>query len=85
MLNKETSSLKLLPCGAFKSKIFQMWPREPEKYMKRLIHSIQIETNPHLSEKEAVHRKRLSRREIEKLVEVLGAPKGYHKNQFSEV
>ena len=81
--NEKPSTLKLLPCGARKSTIVEMYPREPESYLRKLMHSIQIETNPHLSEKAARNRKRLSRREMEKLVEVLGEPRGY-QNKFIE-
>lgn len=84
MFNKEKSTLKLLPCGTRKSKISEMYPREPENYMRKLIHSIQVETNPHLSEEAAKNRKRITRREMEKLVDVLGTPKGY-QNKFIEV
>lgn len=77
MVNHENSSLKLLPCGTTKQKIVELYPREPEGYLRKLIQSIQIETNPHLSEAAARNRKRLSRRELEKLIDVLGTPKGY--------
>lgn len=81
MINHEKSSLKLLPCGTKKSKILEMWPLEPDNYLRKLIHSIQIETNPHLTELAAKSRKRLTRREMEKLIDVLGTPKGY-QNRF---
>lgn len=84
MINREKNpTQKLLPCGARKSQIVQMYPREPEGYLRKLIHSIQIETNPHLSVEAAKNRKRLSRRELEKLVDVLGVPKGY-QNKFMD-
>lgn len=77
MINREKNpTQKLLPCGARKSQIVQMYPREPEGYLRKLIHSIQVETNPHLSIEAAKNRKRLSRREIEKLIDVVGLPKG---------
>ena len=82
--NEKSSNLKLLPCGASKQKIAEMYPREPDAYLRKLIHSIQIETNPHLSEEAARNRKRLSRRELEKLIDVLGLPKGYSGN-FIEI
>ncbi len=84
MINREKNpTLKLLPCGARKSQIVQMYPREPEGYLRKLIHSIQVETNPHLSVEAAKNRKRLSRRELEKLVDVLGVPRGY-QNKFMD-
>ncbi|QED37996.1 hypothetical protein FK178_09770 [Antarcticibacterium arcticum] len=78
--NEKSPTLKLLPCGARKSTIVEMYPREPEAYLRKLIHSIQIETNQHLSPLAAKNRKRLSRRELEKLIEVVGLPKGYCNN-----
>ncbi len=82
--NEKSSDLKLLPCGTRKSTIVEMYPREPEGYLRKLIHSIQIETNPHLTEIAAKSRKRLTRREMEKLIDVLGTPKGY-ENRFMEI
>lgn len=79
--NEKSSNLKFLPCGTRKSTIVEMYPREPEGYLRKLIHSIQVETNPHLSEKAAKNRKRVSRREMEKLIDVVGVPKGY-QNKF---
>ena len=84
MLNKETSSLKLLPCGATKQRIAELYPREPESYLRKLMQSIQVDTNPHLSKEAAKNRKRLTRRELEKLIHVLGLPKGY-SNQYRDV
>lgn len=83
MLSKEKSPLKLLPCGATKQRIAEMYPREPETYLRKLMQSIQIETNPHLNEADARNRKRLTRRELEKLIDVLGTPKGY-SGEFME-
>ena len=82
--NEKFSTLKLLPCGARKSQIVQMYPREPEGYLRKLIHSIQVETNPHLSVNAAKNRKRISRRELEKLIDVLGLPKGYSSKYAEE-
>ncbi len=78
MFEKET--LKLLPCGARKKKIFKWYPMEPEKNFRILIHAIQIESNPHLSAKGAKNRKHLSRKELKKIVDIIGPPEGYSEN-----
>lgn len=83
MFNSEHKELKKLPCGATKSQILQMYPRESDTYMRKLMQSIQIENNPQLPEKMIKNRKRLNRKEVKILIEVLGTPKGY-QNTFIE-
>ena len=79
----EKKTKKLLPCGSTKAKIFQMYPSESDKYLRNLIHSIQVENNPHLPEAKVKNRQRLSRKEVEQIVDVMGAPKGY-ENRFDD-
>ncbi len=78
MFEKET--LKPLPCGAKKQKIFKWYPMEPEKNFRKFIHSIQIESNPHLSVYSAIRRRHLNRKEIKKIVDLIGPPEGYSEN-----
>lgn len=82
MFNSE-KILKNLPCGATKSQVLEMYPRESEAYLKKLMQSIQIENNPQLPETMIKNRKRLNRKEVEVLVDVLGIPRGY-ENKFND-
>jgi len=76
MLNEKTP-LKLLPCGAKKQKVAEMYPQEPDDSLRKWIHSIQMNNNPHLTEKEVKRKKHLSRKDLKDLVEALDPPKGY--------
>lgn len=82
MLN-ENPQLKLLPCGAKKQKVAEMYPREPDDTLRDWIHTIQMVNNPHLSEKKVKNKKHLSRKDLKDLVEALGPPKGY-SDKFAE-
>ena len=39
--------------------------------------SIQVENNPHIPEEFAKKRQRLTRKELEKVIDVMGTPRGY--------
>lgn len=82
MLEK-TKPLKLLPHGATKSQIFAMYPTESDSYLRTLMQSIQIENNPHIPADKAKNRQRLSRKEFEMVIEVMGVPRGY-ENKFND-
>ena len=73
----ENTSLKKLPCGATKKQIFEMYPKESDSYLRELCQHIQITNNPHIDEKKAKHRQKLSRKEFLQLVDTLGTPNGY--------
>ena len=79
--DQEKKELKLLPCGATKSQVFEMYPTESDKYLRTLMQSIQIENNPHIPESYAKKRQRLTRKELEKVIDVMGTPRGY-ENRF---
>ena len=80
---QEKTTLKLLPCGAKKSLIFKMYPRESEKSLRELIQAIQIEVRTYLTPEKARLRQTLNRREIEKIIEHMGTPRGY-QNKFND-
>ncbi len=81
--DQEKKSLKLLPCGATKAQVFEMYPYESDKYLRNLMQSIQIENNPQMIENSAKKRKRLTRKELEKVIDIMGTPRGY-ENKFKE-
>lgn len=82
MLEK-TPLLKKLPCGATKAQVFDMYPTESDSYLRKLMQGIQVENNPHLPEEKARNRQRLNRKELEKVIDVMGVPRGY-ENSFKE-
>jgi len=77
----QNNELKLIPSGITKHQVCQMYPKESESYLRQLCQHIQIENNPHLPERVAKLRHKFSRKETEKLIEVLGTPSGY-QNKF---
>jgi hypothetical protein len=81
--NQEKKVLKLLPCGATKAQIFEMYPYESDKYLRKLMQSIQVENNPHIPEEFAKKRQRLTRKELEKVIDVMGTPRGY-ENRYKD-
>jgi len=76
MLN-EKPPLKLLPCGAKKQKIAQMYAKVPDVTLRGWIHTIQIINNPHVSEKKIKNKKYLTRKDLEDLIDAVGLPSGY--------
>lgn len=80
---EKPASLKRLPCGATKKQIFEMFPMESETYLRKLMQTIQVENNPHLSPEAAKNRQRLTRKELEKVIDVTGVPRGY-ENKFKD-
>ena len=81
--DQKSKELKPLPCGAFKRQVLKMYPKTPENIIKDTIHYSQVLCNPHLSEKKLRDKQWLSRRVLEKIIEIEGPPSGYEE-RFSD-
>lgn len=82
MHTEENLKKKEIPCMISKKQVYQIWHNLSESRLRKICQHIQVEQNPHLSEKEAKRSHVLSPNETKSLVESLGVPEGYqYKNQ----
>ncbi len=80
MLTNE-KSLKPIPCGLTKSKIYELFNHLSRARVQKTMHWVQIELeeNPNVTQKEIKRRRDLSKPEVKRLFYLLGSPKGYQE------
>jgi len=76
-MSDDPKELKLLPCGAFKGQVFEMYPRTPDGTLRDTMLYCQKIVYPHLPEKKLKNAQWLSRLVIEEIIKYEGPPAGY--------